>query len=1658
LAVGGTLRFGSDPDSLLIREARLEARNVDQLFQPIPSEDRPFQITLTGTIEFGDEGPELGVTDARFTFAGDPLKVAPKFDFGGVKVASGSLGKGLPIRVTQAGIRFIDKELPLPRLVQPSNIEISLGAEADVPFGSGNGLLARVDRVVARLEKGIPRVTLGGLGFGVDNLQLPSMSLSGVVYLGGLDGPPENLLFAGKLGGTSNGTGITCLVAFEPKRPLGVCIDVSGGSSGIPLGETGFLLTGISGGVSFANSNTDPCEFTTYVKLEADGRPRRLPTTRPAPSIGSRGGTPQPSSRPVVSGIPDCPGDCPPASMNILCQPHPDQDTFPGRAILKFSSLDEQVLEGFGLKAKLENLIGATPEQIVTTAVPELLQIVESLSPIPPEQLKTLRDVLQKELRDALQLGMGAGRTAWEIVRDRAYAGLTCLDVTLVVTATFSYTCVSSFATVTGGVTVSTAGSVGVLGWLNIFGMRVGRLRGFFTLTNATGGVDPSICGDLRFVMGPLELGNLSFRYQLIGGLTDLTDSIIRAARQLSESLVRDLLAQVIPTPTHELVTLLTRLGLGTLIVDMGTGLRDDVLMQLEPARSALQVIANEGHGNNRELARSAIARIDEIARVSKLLRNPHAALDTLTMQQASGLMARLLSTEAERINPDELGNCLRIVLEGAWNAYNPSIVLCGKVAPKLFGIPFGGDMIAVQGWSTKTELGAKFTFSPLYLLGRVFPIADLFSGMDTASFGFILSLPDPFALLDEDPHGFLLGPNEVAGFLERGFRYLLNNSLFQITYKISPLGLELLNTVWRATLPDLTRHPERRTVPWKPPEDRGANLPSRLELLTTALERGVLEDLSWRGTADDLRALEFSGERSTQGLSLTQDYFPHGGFIGAARLTAPRALVATPPLDDLSTMVDQSKPLLARAQAAARVIRDYLLRTEHMGSLAFYVPAPNPPAVLLDDPHTTVEALLDAMARREVPFNQLEDWADYRHDLAFFRGNLRGQLLGIPLGEASIDVVPPQMEEPARPEPARSEPARPASARRKVGRPTPIHRPLAQPIRRRAGFLRVSAVVDDNAWIKQIVEEVSFEFELHHAPPAPVAQRFAAFADRLGDSVTDAVLEELQTALRNDLPKVTLEASISARVPALLQKVMTGVGEAMLYAYSPGQGPPTSSNSPVERARWLGGVALRGQFQFRLGGISLATSCDLSIVPVDTTSAPHVAGQATVAQATLPGVLNLRNIAISLISHPQPGQPYLALSGTMTFGGLELEGISIGGVLVAEGISLPDSASAAFDFKLLPERFTGSFRGSFDWHGTTISLGPVYLASEPTSVDDLIAQIKAACRTAFQAPLQDLNRWATALREKWISFPDDAAKLGNALTKVFKSGAEQAAKLLRGLGYGAQQVGRILQGSYAHNAEQAVALLNRAGYATGEVVDALTHVFNASAGSAAKILRATGYAVEQVASELGTAFGQTPEQVAALLEGAGYIAHDIGFALSRVFGSSAKVAAQILKKVGYGAVEIASALKSTFTDSADDAAKILAGLGYSAAEVGDALKGTFTTSAEVAGQALKAAGYAAQEVANVMKGVYGASVDTVTKFLGTAFGLGGEAATEILKGAGYAASEVENAVKAVLGWVPHLKLPHVKHVKAPHIKHVKMPHVKHVKAPHIKHVKLPRF
>lgn len=1276
-------------NGLIVEDAAVIATSVDRLLA-LGSAPHP-TLSFSGRIVCPVDAPQgqvaLALKGARFLF--ESAQRPPRFEF----ADGGELGfesaelNGLPLEITQGAVRFKDGARPLPQLLAPDNLVVSMGARLALDFAGSAGVMGEIDRVTVELRHGRPCLTLEGASAGVDGLSAGVMELSGALGLHNLH-DPLNIQLEGTLGGTVYGAGVKALVAIRLENgvptPLGACLDVNAGPSGIPIAY-GFVIVGAAGGVSYVNGNDDPCSFRTYAQ-----------SRKPISS-----GRTLESRRPL--GFDGCPCECPPPALNILCQPHPDQDAYPGRVILKFSSLDEAFWSPIPLPGgstlggqlrQLDDEIGSrlasatasfdpqfeaqrASDAVVDGAMAAIGQLIPALDPasvrpLPPPELRAQFDRLAGVLREPARYwaeqvrvrlahdlagaltraksGVTTERPrVYDIVKEQLYRGANCPDETLQVTGTFSYTGVSMFLSVTGGVNISTAGSIGVVGYLNVLSLPIGQLRAFVTVTSDVGDPEPSLCGDLRFEFGPLYLGQISLLYRCPGCVTNLAGTVAKFGGRLGGELLRRALGRIEQAdhPFH------ARPG-------------------FDPA-------------------------------------HPERVLPALRPAEASQLVAQVLS-DLPALAPADAARALQFVGEMAgelWAGFNPEIRLCGKVAPKLFGLPLGGDLVAATGLVQKDHIEAQFSFSPMYLLGRVCPVADVFSGMDAARMGVAMSFPTVEQLIIDGLTGQYTSQARFEQYLNQGLARLLREAVFTFSYQFFPLGMKLADGQGRAVMPYLTPHPASASSAWKNPDTPAAGVPAdkrapaRRTVLFAALDRGRLSDIHWLGSIKDVLDLP----AAQQQLDLQRDYFPHGGLLGAGRLQVPRLLWDAPPLDLLGRVAGGAQ-WMERLRAFIELMRDWVLATREAGTLAFYIPAPNPPGPLRDAPgdnvRRVIDSLLDVDLEQLMPSGRVEAGDAYALHLAFFEGYVAGRLLGVDIGRADVYFVPPSSAGGA-------------------------------------SEMRLTADVSADARLRQWIKQGSLEIVVSN-PPAdrvlaplarqPIEQRFMALLGRaqqalasagpavpsapagLGTTLgglgglgagtaagavppaAQAILLDVQRALSERLPKVRAAASVSLQIPPALAAFLGAQASASgeLRAYSPWYESSATGTTLDALARRNGGLILRADLTFKLGTLwQFQAQAELSVqLPASLTQRARLAGRVEVGAvsglAFLNAALPLAKAWLAFDSDPAAGQPLLALRGelgTLSVGPARLEPLS--GTVLSIGLTAARAGNAAVVSMTLP-------------------------------------------------------------------------------------------------------------------------------------------------------------------------------------------------------------------------------------------------------------------------------------------------------------------------------------------------------------------------------------
>lgn len=907
-------------------------------------------------------------------------------------------------------------------------------------------------------------------------------------------------------------------------------------------------------------------------------------------------------------GLP-CPGDCPPPTINLFCQPHPDAQRFPRRVIARFSSIDEPTLNRLGFtrawvqgrfaagndwatRLASDVAAGIRTNALFNTPMPEAeflgaeksLEIREVIN----DALASLEASYIPVLVDAIANANNAD-AAYDRLRDTAYGGAPCPDLTLSVSGTFTHTFVSSFLSGTGGGAVSSAGVAGLSGRVNVLGMPVGKAKAFVAGTDERGNPNPSLCGEVEVEVGPLWLGAMRGSMAMQGAAEGITRAFGQVAGCLAEPVLLDAVRRVAP--------------------------------QLEVA---------------------GLTRIQII--------------DRLSANEKVAILAHLYS------QPDlgaEVRTCFASGIATLMADVNPELLFCGSVQPRLFGFPMGTELVGYGLQITKNRYTAVGSGSPGQMLvtgllsvasgvsggtagALAGPLASALFGQDRSSIGYVLDFPNPEEAFLAGIEGDLSSPAAMQAYLDDKFSVFLENATYTFGYSMSPMGFKTLDSQARLVLPNVLEHPMRPGSTWIRPENRpGLNLPSRLNLVLSALTNrlpgsslGLLADPKWKGTATDLGLAfpEGSAERAAvSGLSFARDYFPHGGLVGGAYIQIPRALYEAPP-PVFYTALNPTNDAFTRLLAAADYMQSYVLQSRQAGALGFYLPAPNPPAFTdaqgIALPPRRVFEGLTALRLEDARFAELFPGSEF-----FLKGYIDGKLLDVPIARATLE-------------------ARVASATA-------------------AGtnaYFHAAANVPAGSWLDAFSPGASVEFELRGAPPRPIE---SVFSNRLAqariilanptEATVQASLNGFLNELQSDLPKIKLEANLPLRMPGSLSNLVRFNGGTRLAAYSaryePGFVP--ADTRPTARARRDGGIAMEGNLEFRVNGAPLATvaSGQLSVIP-QPTGLPVLGGSFDVPLVNV-GTIALRNNRLDFTADAAPRFSVRGSTDPLSFGIARIDPIS---------------------------------------------------------------------------------------------------------------------------------------------------------------------------------------------------------------------------------------------------------------------------------------------------------------------------------------------------------------------------------------------------------------
>ncbi|MHC1764756.1 MAG: hypothetical protein AB9869_10715 [Verrucomicrobiia bacterium] len=1231
----------------------------------------------------------------------------------------------LPFRLTAGSLTFRSPGLPLDRLFTPTNLVFTLSGEIDISLNSadGNSTAPRLFGAVENVQVSLPSGFAGPPAFSLDtfvllleNLSIGDMAgLTGGLAVGNLNNPAE-LFFAGTVGGSFNGVGIKAIVAARLDGLLGVCLAANAGPAGIPLdGGTlgGILLTGAEGGVSFLNEFADPCDFTSYLQLTPDGTPGAAPaavgagaTPTARPLVLNRG--PRVSHLSVLgweqlaefqarheqekllrgqltrtapryarqlraaaaaaeagADVPCPTGDCPPATLNLLCQRHPSVDEEPSdanyqgayrdRVIFKFTSLGPEIVDEILAAANI-NLSGsaAVVAGNFANATRDLVNDLIARPPatLPPNQaaeinafidngLDAMRQAFAVAVQAALQAAAGQGRTPLEALYEAAYAGVACADITIQLKGTFSYTPISAALSATGGAVVSTTGSAGVLGSVNLFNIPVGTGEFFYSLTDEQGNPNPSLCGGARVALGPLDLAHLN----LAIGCDECVTGTLEALATFIAGLTGDIGTQTAPIIYR--------------FVEDAAGARVPNIR----SQPLTAFFGPPGSG-------ALLNQEEQVAVMTALLNLPQVMV---FLQSNPGAASEFGNQAVIALGNRIIGLVLEI-----YTRTNPRLAMCAEIEPKIFGFSLtgGNTLAAARVYADKTNIRGDVSFSPSYILGNLpfmiissGSLANVVPAIDEATMGFSLGLP-----LVTEPTLRLLSTNPVE-FASLQVDHLLANATITFGYELSPFGFKLADGEGRIVLPTVEDHPDNPQRRATRPGDYNSDgqftapaFPDRATLLKGALDSNVLAQATWTGRDGDLPNLFPAGSPESQALAgreLVRDFFPHGGFIGASKVQFPKPITDLPPFEQLNELFAQDTELLQRLTLAQDVFNNYILGSREVGQLMVYVPFPNPPQpfwAAAEGP----QAFIDAIASTDVNALLEQGLALYPTEQFFMRGSVNAQVLGMPVGEGEL---------------------------------------IADPA---AGLFRLTAGVPSNSWLRNFVgANVAFEIrsaeyilqtDPSQLPAAVTAEnlqpeaRLGAALDLLNAAAQSGNAAQRQAAITaavdritDTLPKVSLATELNLQVPPDLEGLLQFNSGAGFFAFSPRFEPgyalpgytgaiqfadPDPANpGPYTLARRNGGVVAVGNFTFGFNLDAQDPSQRLLIdIPElalaisgapEASAFPALAGRARVNRLNLPGAFSFngatstpfefRDGLLQFNSRPDVNADYLAVSGALT-------------------------------------------------------------------------------------------------------------------------------------------------------------------------------------------------------------------------------------------------------------------------------------------------------------------------------------------------------------------------------------------------------------------------
>ena len=955
-----------------------------------------------------------------------------------------------------------------------------------------------------------------------------------------------------------------------------------------------------------------------------------------------------------------CPGlgECPPAAVSIYCQPHPESFTegspYEGRTILKFSSIPESTIKLAGITPEsIEALlfsmgvnVGITAGQLQQLSLLSADQIrtwVDNVTPrIPDGAIPFLSDDAKnaanqrveqalQELEDGLveaflttmcavkfdKIAVPVGvqpathyaGIIYEFIRETAYAGIECPELTIRLEGSFSYTGVASFASITGGVVLSSNGNGGIVGSVNVFGVPVGQARCFIAQTDKFGNPTmPAICGEIVGKIGPLEFGS-------VAGLLDCpecTTKLFNTFTTLAGSLQSEYTYQI-----------MRRLDLGA----------DNDLVLPGGTTSDYFSLLN--------------TKDEQMAFMSAMVQFPPVTAVGNYADEFIDFLSALADTVVPRIG------------------------MCGSMEPKLFGFSLSGGNSQAQfkmyaglkdPQSPEYLELVQYGFSPMQMMalsaasltgGAATIVAGLIPAPDQAIATTLVTIPSMGQLTRD---ALTRPPQQWAA---QRLEETLKNSLTTFEYRFAPFGLETTRAGGRILFPSFEHHPQGPSAKSIP-----TSWPTPAKVLTAALgdifaenPNNRLSDPFWTGEAKDFAEIFAGGDYANltwpNDISLVDHYFPRGGVLGAGRLNLPVLLSESindslAPLSPLITGkvvqngVERNASVSDKFVAAQTFITDKFLRTNPSGALAFYIPAPTVPgggdfpqdfssfadAVLSFD-LDTVLANASQQGREEILT---------QFDSAFMEGWLDADILGIPIVDATVklDIDASRTEMPvcfmvnARLDPEGW-----------LGAYFPRQMAQHENGAEQPAFIDFDVLIDPHpavaeSRILRMREDIRRTIQEKTLRGQNVTGVQGSAVATVANALSALSIDDLRTEIAASFPRVygKIEGhDITVPFPNAPGSEMFTIEEAIVEAYSPFYDlEGANRDTPWGRIQKEGGIGMRGNFDV-LGGLVHVDNAEIVFHP-DDAFAPSIHGQFTSMSGTLGGLATADALSVTFDSN----------------------------------------------------------------------------------------------------------------------------------------------------------------------------------------------------------------------------------------------------------------------------------------------------------------------------------------------------------------------------------------------------------------------------------------